>query len=268
MCTVILLRDLLPGLPVVLAANRDELLDRPAAGPAVLDQGLGIVGGRDLEAGGTWLAVSASGFFVALTNQREDGRAAAGLQSRGQVVLEVARAGARGGSAAAQAWLQAADPGATRPYNLLFGDRSSVHLARVQDGLCLSTVGPGIHVLPNGALNSRTFPKVERIQRRLADVPRSWPAMRAALWAVLADDHVPASVPSDPGSPFPPAVQAALHAVWVRLPRYGTRSSSMVAVPDRGAIHYAFIDGPPSLPPIDHSDLLVPLRGVEVYGER
>jgi len=255
-------------MPVVLAANRDEFLHRPSAGPGMLDAGLGIVGGRDLQAGGTWLAVSASGFFVALTNQRDHGPASDALASRGQVVLEVARAGVRGGPTAARAWLQAAEPGGTRPYNLLFGNRSEVHLARVQDRLTLSVVGPGVHVLPNGALNSDAFPKVARIQQQLAGVPRSWPSMQAALWAVLADDQVPAEFPDDPGSPFPPDVQAALHAVWVRLPMYGTRSSSLVAMPDRGAIHYAFIDGPPSGTPTDQSHLLALSHAATGTGKR
>ncbi|HCH64286.1 MAG TPA: hypothetical protein DFR83_15890, partial [Deltaproteobacteria bacterium] len=58
MCTVVLLKDVVEGMPVLLAANRDEFFDRPAAGPGMLDPALGIVGGRDLQAGGTWLAVS------------------------------------------------------------------------------------------------------------------------------------------------------------------------------------------------------------------
>ena len=56
-------------------------------------------------------------------------------------------------------------------------------------------------------------------------------------------------------------MQAALHAVWVRLSLDGTRSSSLVALPDRGAIHYAFIHGLPLMKSTDHSHLLVLPRG-------
>ena len=257
MCTVVLLKDVVEGMPVLLAANRDEFFDRPAAGPGMLDPALGIVGGRDLQAGGTWLAVSASGFFVALTNLRGDDRTDIGpLQSRGHVVLEVARAGARGGLEAARAWLEAADPQATQPYHLLFGDRHTVYVARVQRTLTLAEVPAGIHVLPNGALNDARFPKVDRIRRQLAPVPRQWPAMRAAVWSTLADDTIPEDAPTLPEAPFPTEVQAALHAVWVRLPMYGSRSSSMVGIFDDGSMHYACIDGPPSGEPVDHTHLL------------
>ena len=257
MCTVVLLKDVVPGMPVVLAANRDEFFERPSAGPDVLDPDLGIVGGRDLQAGGTWLAVTASGFFVALTNLPDHGADIRGLQSRGHVVLEVARAGARGGPAAARAWLEAADPQSTRPYHLLFGDRHTVYVAGMQASRTLSEVSSGIHVLPNGPLNDARFPKVGRIRKRLSSAPREWTAMRTALWAALADDTIPPDAPPRPGVPFPPEVQAALQAVWVRLPMYGTRSSSLVGLSDAGAVHYEFIDGPPSESPVDHSHLLV-----------
>ena len=53
--------DATPATPIVLAANRDELIARPSAPPGVLSESPLIVGGRDLVAGGTWLAVAADG---------------------------------------------------------------------------------------------------------------------------------------------------------------------------------------------------------------
>ena len=265
MCTVVLVRGVVPGAPVVLAANRDEQLARPSEGPQVLDAARGIVGGRDGEAGGTWLAVSRSGFFVALTNRPDDGTATGREQSRGHVVLGVARAGAQGGVEAARAWLETLEPGSTRPFQLLFGDRDEVWVAYVGDELTMEPVAPGIHVLPNGRLNSARFPKVARIRARLQSVPPTLPAMRAALWAVLADDTIPEDAPYWPHLPWPREVQAALHAVWVRLPGYGTCSSTLLALPEDAAPEYAFIDGPPAEPPTDHSHLLRPTPALPAW---
>jgi len=88
MCVLAVFLDALPGLPLAIAANRDESPGRPAEGPRVL--AAGIVGGRDLLGGGTWLAINRSGIVVAITNRHRPARTAASW-SRGQLVLEAAR---------------------------------------------------------------------------------------------------------------------------------------------------------------------------------
>ena len=96
MCTLIVIHRVVPGLPAVFAANRDEYFDRPATGPIVLDPALGIVGGKDLVAGGTWMGLTPGGFFAGLTNQRQYGGPDRARRSRGEVVLETL---SRGGAA-------------------------------------------------------------------------------------------------------------------------------------------------------------------------
>ena len=71
MCTLIVLHRCVPGRPLVVAANRDEFLDRPAEAPALRFARTGpIVAPLDLEAGGTWVGVNARGVFAGLTNLR------------------------------------------------------------------------------------------------------------------------------------------------------------------------------------------------------
>lgn len=81
----------LPGAgrgPAVVAANRDEYYDRPSAPPSEVEPG--IVAGRDLRAGGTWLGVNRHGLFVALTNRRRPEKRPDSL-SRGLLALEALR---------------------------------------------------------------------------------------------------------------------------------------------------------------------------------
>ena len=78
-----------PESPTVLrlAANRDEFYARPSAALGEWPDAPGVFGGRDLQAGGTWLGVTAEGRFAALTNIR-DPRLKAGPRSRGALTTE------------------------------------------------------------------------------------------------------------------------------------------------------------------------------------
>ena len=85
MCVLAILLE--PGR-LVAAANRDEALDRPSAPPAEVEPG--VVAGRDLLAGGSWLGVNGHGLFVAITN-RKSPAAAPDAYSRGLLVRETLR---------------------------------------------------------------------------------------------------------------------------------------------------------------------------------
>lgn len=244
MCTLILLVDVVPGLPVVLAANRDEFFARPATGPVVLDPARGVVGGRDLTAGGTWLGLTPGGFFAGVTNQRQDGRKDV-PGSRGQVVLDVLRAGAIGGVEAARAVLDGLDATQYNPFNLAFGDAGGVWVAYGRDEVRVERVPAGVWVLPNDVIDSPLFPKVGHIKRALSPLPTGWAALRARLEAVLADADPPPGISDEPDGPWPAEAMRALHAVKVVLPSYGTRSASIVALAPGRAAHYLHADGPP-----------------------
>ena len=85
MCLIALACHAVPGFPLVLLANRDEQYARPSAPVDWWDDQPGILGGRDLQAGGGWLAIHRDGRLAAVTNVR-DGRRYAGRRSRGELV--------------------------------------------------------------------------------------------------------------------------------------------------------------------------------------
>jgi len=92
-CTLLIYRGPLPGVDLAVAANRDELFARPRGRFGTIRRDPPVVGGIDPEAGGTWLAASAHGFVVAVTNARLGARRGPGQRSRGLLARDLALCG-------------------------------------------------------------------------------------------------------------------------------------------------------------------------------
>src|SRR6185436_20002073 len=88
MCVLAMWLGVDPKAPLIVAANRDESLVRPSAPPSEIEPG--VIAGRDLESGGTWLGVNRHGLFIAVTNRKSPVRTAGSL-SRGLLALETLR---------------------------------------------------------------------------------------------------------------------------------------------------------------------------------
>jgi hypothetical protein len=132
MCTLVLLRR--PGhrWPVLIAANRDEMLGRPwdPPGPHWPDRP-GVVAGRDRLAGGSWLGRNGSGVVAAILNRTDSLGPAAGKRSRGELVLDALDHNDAGDAAAA---LAAIDPAAYRTFNLVIADNRDAYWLCSRDG--------------------------------------------------------------------------------------------------------------------------------------
>jgi len=88
MCLLAIWLGLDPKIPLLVAANRDESYARPSAPPAEIEPG--VVAGKDLEGGGTWLGMNRHGLFIAVTNRKAPARRPEML-SRGLLALETLR---------------------------------------------------------------------------------------------------------------------------------------------------------------------------------
>ncbi len=249
MCTLIALLSVVPDVPVVLAANRDEMYDRPARAPVVLAPG--IVGGLDLRSNGSWLAITRDGRFAGVTNQREHAATPA-PRSRGELVRALVALPDR---AAMRHFAGAIDATQYASSNLLFGDASGADVAYVRRAgtVELHALAAGAHVLTNDRLGSPDFPKADHAAARLAQhLGAPWPRLRAALPDILGDHATPppARIPPLPaGSPVPPALAAALQALCIHTPIYGTRSATIAAIGAAGVTTLLWADGPPCTTP-------------------
>jgi uncharacterized protein with NRDE domain len=230
MCTLIALHRCIPGATLVVAANRDEFVDRPALGPALRETEHGIrVAPLDAQAGGTWLGVSPSGMFAAVTNRRSESPDPA-RRSRGYLVYDALAAGSA--AEAAEAAL-GTPPGAYNPFNLLVADgKQAFAITYAAEPRCIE-LKPGPHVIGNAELGAQPPAKVSRLAERVARVaaaPDDGPLLERL--ADLCRSHDGDGSPTD--------------STCVHAGRYGTRSSTLLRLAeDPGASTLLFADGAP-----------------------
>lgn len=239
MCTLAIFVRQLPGLPLVIAANRDEFLDRAATGPELLATAPRIVGGRDLQAGGTWLAISEYGAVAGLLNRRTGALPLASKRSRGELPMLALQAGS---VATAAARIRALDGDVYNAFNLLVADRDEAWVAQNHaDGVRLTTLPPGLHLVSNLDVNDPTCPKIARSHTRFAEAgeafarDRDEDRLRRELHAIVADHTLT----------LDPRLPDALGAICVHAGRFGTRCSSLLFLDESGRWRHWFASGPP-----------------------
>lgn len=246
MCLVAFASARDPRFPWVFVSNRDEFFDRAAAPlgwwrPEGMD--CEVLGGRDLAAGGTWLALTRDGTLALLTNVREPGRHDPHAASRGALVLQALQP-----KAASDGQLlldQARQP--RNGYNLLradlLGDRAIWASNRPQPQQHL--LRPGLYGLSNAALDT-PWPKVTALKRRLDAAlvnGRDARALAESAFTALRDES-PAADSALPATGVSLQRERLLSPAFIRIPpdadpegpaSYGTRCSTVVVVEQVGA---------------------------------
>ncbi len=242
MCLLIAVSRCHPVAPLVLAANRDEWLARPASSCAVLrPSDPRIVGGRDELAGGTWLAVNEHGVCAGLTNRPTTTRDPR-LRSRGELPLALTQH--RRADHAVQAFLRAHRPSDYGPAWLLVGDAEALFLVDMTGAAAAArALPPGVHVLENRAFDAPSA-KAAAVHARLDDVARlSADALHARLVEILRSHAVPDGPGDDSGVPGFVRPRET-EANCVHAGPYGTRAATVVVV-GAGAPRVWCSDGPP-----------------------
>ena len=234
MCTFILAWQVFEDAPAVAAANRDELLERPAEPPAVRDWDARVVAPKDETAGGTWLGYNEHGVLVAITNRWFDGNIEA-ERSRGLLVRD-----ALGEQSAEDAVRHVETELDTRTYdgfNLVVVDRNAALLVEWDGNRRVGNFTPGVHVVVNvGTDGSYSIPSQRQEageqQARSADAVltemQPEPGERSSGWLDRAGD-----VLGDHD-----------YGVCIHRDRFGTRSSSLISMHTEG-VTYRYADGPP-----------------------
>ncbi|MCK6410897.1 MAG: NRDE family protein [Azonexus sp.] len=226
MCLIVVGWRVASAYPLVVAANRDEFYARPTALAARWPQAPQVIAGRDLEAGGTWLGITDSGRFAAVTNVREPGQPP-GRYSRGQLTRDFLC-----GEQAALPYLQQLAGADYAGFNLLVGDGEQLAYLSNRGGppRCLP---PGIYGLSNRLLDS-PWPKLLKARERFAAALPQLPDEQVFV-SLLADDEI---VPDHelPQTGVSLEWERRLSAIFVRSENYGTRASTVVWQRADGAV--------------------------------
>lgn len=230
MCLLVLAWRSHPRYRLVVAANRDEFHARPAAALAAWNDGPGIVGGRDLQAGGAWFAVDRDRRCGIVTNFREFGRRRRSAPSRGGLIPSWL--GSSGTPAEFLRGLETDAPGYSG-FNLLLSDRDSLWYACNRADQFARELPPGVYGLSNEFLDT-PWPKLVRVRARFENLLASREsadreAFHGGLFAML-NDRDTAAPESLPPSGLTPEWARKLSAPFVLDSTYGTRCSTVLTL--------------------------------------
>ena len=220
MCTLIVIHRHVPGVPLLVAANRDEYLDRLAAPPAIWDvlpansNQTTILAPRDLRAGGTWLGLNSNNVFAALTN-RPVSVPDTTRRSRGHLVLDALGYASAGKAAAAFESLRSDQ---YNPFNLLVADLNEAFAIVCNNGAVrVERLAAGVHVIGNAEPNDALHPKTNRVRMAAEELASDSNIQILDGLAELCRSHEGTESKIGP-----------LGATCVHLDGYGTRSSILL----------------------------------------
>ena len=231
MCLIVFAWKLIPGVPLLAAGNRDEFYERPAATAGWWDDHPHIYAGRDLRGGGTWLGVTKSGRFAAITNIRAPAENRPDAPSRGDLVADFLRS-----ETSPQDYVDTVRERAGRynGFNLLVGDRETLiwySNGAVDDARNGKPLEPGLYGLSNGTLDA-PWPKVVRSKAQFASLLCQG-APEDAYFEMLSDP-TRARDCRLPKTGIDIEWERILSAIRIDSPHYGTRVSTLVRMPQTG----------------------------------
>jgi len=227
-CLVVIAHRVHASFPLLIAGNRDEFHARPTQDARWWPDRPEILGGRDLQAGGAWLAVHRNGRFATVTNFRDAEPSVGNLSSRGELVTGFLQS-----DNPPIDYVSAIDGERYGGFNLLVGNGRELAYLSNRNG-AHRVLPPGVYGVANATLDT-PWAKVERSKSLLRSIIEADNVNETTLMRML-DDRKPARVEEVDASRLPFDKAHALTAPFVVLPDYGTRSSTVVIGDNSGQV--------------------------------
>ncbi len=236
MCLLIVAHRVAPDYPLLVAGNRDEFHSRATAPAAFWPDHPMLLAGRDLVQGGTWMGITRSGRFAALTNYRDPARTEPAPRSRGEVPLNYLT-----GQCNAPDFLQglAAVANDYAGFNLLLAEQGELWYFSNAPGKldCKPRrLPPGIYGLSNDQLDT-PWPKVAKGKTVMQAQLDTLPPTHDALGRAVAD-RSPASASELKALRLHGSMEPLLSAQFIVNERYGTRSTTTLWTDNTGRAHW------------------------------
>ena len=230
MCLIVLSLGQHPEYPLIVAANRDEFYARPTRDADWWPDNPDVVGGRDLQAGGTWFAADRNGRFATVTNFGETRRPEARKYSRGLLVTDFLDS-----ELSPADFLQSIDGDAYAGFNLIVGDAGDVAYASNR-GTGIRRLEPGTYGLSNTLLDG-PWHKIRRSKSQMLNLLGEDRINESYLMRLMADRQR-APVEQVETGRFDFDTAHALTAPFIVLPNYGTRCTTILIVDREGRWHF------------------------------
>lgn len=226
MCIMAMAWKAHPRWHLIIAGNRDELHDRPAAALARWDQPNDLIAGRDLLSGGTWMGVSEQGRAAIITNLRGHGDPRHDRVSRGALVTDLLK------GIGPHADMERAALDAFNPFNLILVDREEAHFLTNRPDIVRTVLTPGIYGLSNGTLDA-PWPKTLALKSALLDWLMAGATSPKALFDALRSENLP-HIGINPDIPSDVPAEAAVSPIFINNRVYGTRCSTIITIDAQG----------------------------------
>lgn len=231
MCLILFAWQVRPDVPLLVAANRDEDFKRPAAVAAFWPDRPVLLAGRDLSAGGTWLGVTRTGRFAAITNFRDPASRRENAPSRGALVADYLT-----GDSTPVAYLKALQQtgAAYNGFSLLVGNERELWFYSNR-GNGPQRIEAGVHGLSNHLLDT-PWPKVVKGVRAL-ETKTAAHLDAEEYFSVLADTE-PAPPEALPDTGVGPERERWLSSMRIVGAGYGTRCSTVLRIDAKGSAEF------------------------------
>ena len=234
MCLIVLSYKVSERYPLIVAANRDEFYERPSAPVSLWEDAAGVIAGKDLQRGGTWLGIKKTGSIAMLTNYRERPPFGRNAPSRGWLVRDFLV-----GDDDPESYIETitAKKDQYNGFNIIVGDVNRLFYLSNRGEMC--ELSPGLYGLSNRLLDT-PWPKTERGKRAMESLLSSKEdPLPEEIFAILKDQ----SKPNDselPDTGVGLEWERILSSIFITSPVYGTRSSSVIMIDRKN--HCMFIE--------------------------
>jgi uncharacterized protein with NRDE domain len=232
MCLVFIAHQVHPRLPFVMLSNRDEFYHRPTLPAHFWEEEPNVLGGKDLEAGGTWMGLHAAGKLACVTNYRDMKHLKSNAPSRGALVADYLKSNYDPHRYLEEVALRGSQ---YNGFNLITYDtRTLAYYSNYGNGVV--QLPAGIYGLSNALLDD-PWPKVEEGKKEFALALESLQPQLEDLFAILMDD-TPAPEHSLPNTGIGLEKERLLSSRFIQTPGYGTRCSTVVWRDESGDFHF------------------------------
>lgn len=230
MCILFIAVQQHPQYPLIIAANRDEFYQRPTRSSDFWPEDNGVLAGKDLTAGGTWMGINKTGFLSALTNIRAPHLNQENAISRGALVLgylQEQRLPKHCGPEGYVGYLHHSRA-QFNGYNLLFGHWQDLAVYNNHED-SLQYLSPGFYGLSNANLNS-PWPKINMGVQALKSFCSGQNKIDTEELFQLLRNEEKAADHLLPETGAPEHWEKQLSSIFINVPGYGTRSSTLLCI--------------------------------------